>query len=344
MASIKDVSRLSGYSSATISRYLNSTGLVSKEAGRAIEKAIVVLGYEPNYIARSLSTQKTQVIGVLIPNLSLPFLAGFVDGVEAVASSLGYAIILYNSHGDVEAAKMHLKLMQVRQVDGIIAIPVSMDAAPFREAAASLPFITAIRRLDDLGVSAVYGDDYGGAYAEVAYLIQKGHRDIAFFNGDDRLSTGRLRWEGARQAMADHGLVPRESFVTVNEFTPDAAYRSALQVLGGQQRPTAAFAANQALCIGLLKAVRELGLSIPENLSVISFDGFEGSHAEYLIQPGITANFNPIHKVGEMAAALIVEEIAAFGESPRQRSKKKIRNICVEMEFRERNSVRTIPR
>jgi len=343
MASIKDLAKLSGFSVATVSRYINHSESVSKEAAKAINDAIQTLGYKPNYIARSLVIQKTNVLGILVPSLSLSFLSSYVEGLEKAATELGYTIILCNSQEDPSIEERSLHMLQTRQVDGIIAIPVGSDVSLFREIAEQTPLVLALRNIEGLDVSTIMNDDYTGAYRVVNYLIQKGHKDIAFINGPSHLSTGRLRWDGVTQAMKDAGISIKKDQVAFCPYTIGAAYEAAKEILSRGNHPTAFFTANQILCIGLMKALDEFGLSVPEDISIVSFDGFEDCFAEPLVKPGITANCNPVFNLGELAAELLVEEIKIF--SRKQQNKinySTTRHLSIKMDFIERDSVKDL--
>jgi LacI family transcriptional regulator len=343
MASIKDIANLSGFSIATVSRYLNGIGTVGEDAQKAIDEAIKKVGYQPNYIARSLVKQKTNVIGVIVPSLSLSFLASFVEGVEKTAARLGYAIFLCNCDEDVDTEAENLKLLQTRRVDGIIAIPVGAEPDVYSDVAAKIPLVLAVRKIEGADLSSIVVDDFDGAYKVVSYLVGKGHHEVAFINGPVTLSTGRLRWKGACQAMEDGGFEPDSDLVRFCPFTVHDGYEAAKDILRGNHKPTAFFAANQILCIGVMHALSEAGLKIPDDISLVSFDGFEGCYAEYLVKPGITSNFNPVFNIGEMAAELVAEEINIF----KKKEGSKInyfstRHLCIKMEFKERESVKEI--
>ena len=341
MASIKDLAELSGFSVATVSRYINQSGSVSKKAAKAINDAINQLGYKPNYIARSLVTQKTNVLGILVPSLSLSFLSSYVEGLEKTAAELGYTIILCNSHENAKIEERSLHLLRTRRVDGIIATPVGSDASLFKEVADQIPLVLALRKIDGIDVSTIMNDDYAGAYKVVDYLIKKGHRKIAFINGPKHLSTGRLRWDGATQSMQDAGLPINEDWIAFCPYTIGAAYEAAKKILSQKKRPTAFFTANQILCIGLMKALDEFGLSIPEDISIVSFDGFEDCFAEPLVKPGITANCNPVFNLGELAAELLIEEIK-IRKQQHKINYSTSRHLSIKMDFIERESVKDL--
>ena len=343
MASIKTIAKKSGFSIATVSRYLNGTGTVSEEASLAIESAIKEFGYEPNYIARSLVTQKTNVIGLLVPSLGLSFLASFVDGVEKAAAKKGYTIFLCNCYEDVSMELKYLKLLKERRVDGIISIPVGADVKVYRELATSIPLVIAVRPYNKTDISSIVNDDYNGTHTVVEYLIKNGHKKIAFINGPMSLSTGRIRWEAACDVLKENDVEMDMELVRENPYAVDAAYHSMMDIINSGKEFTAVFTANQMICIGVLKALREVGKSIPDDVSVVSYDGFEESYAESLVVPAITANYNPITKLGEMSAELMVEEIERFAKKQQNKpSYVSTKHICVKLEFREKESVKDI--
>ena len=343
MSSIKIIAEKSGFSIATVSRYINKKGIVREETGLKIERAIKEVGYTPNYIARSLVMQKTNVIGLLVPSLGLSFLASFVDGVEKAAAAKGYTIFLCNCYEDVSMELKYLKLLQDRRVDGIISIPVGADVKVYRELAARIPLVIAIRTYNKIDISSIVNDDYNGARTVVEYLVNKGHRKIAVINGPMSLSTGRRRWEAVCDVLEENGIEVDMKLVRENPYSVDAAYHSMMEILNSGEEFTAVFTANQMICIGVLKALGEVGKSIPQDVSLASFDGFEESYAESLVHPAITANYNPITKLGEMSAELIAEEIERFVKKEQNKlDYVSTKNICIKMEFREKDSVKDI--
>ena len=346
MVSIKTIAKQSGFSTTTISRYINKNGYVSQSTKTKIKKTIKDLNYKPSLIARSLVTKRSNILGLLIPHISNPFLSNFVEGVERAATERGYNIFLCHSHEDTTIEKVYLRLLTERRVDGIISIPVGTNRRLYREIAEIIPVVFAIRTFDDLSISSITGDDFIGSYNVVRYLIDKGHRRIGFINGKQSVSTGKLRWEGAKAALLSAGIDQESSLVRESNYTVDGGYESAITILENARPPSAFYAANHLSSIGALMAIKEKGYSIPQDISLIAFDGFDGTYAERLISPKISANIFPSRSIGEMAVYMVVDEIRSHERAKpgTQADPNSIvsKSIKVNMAFAERESVRSI--
>jgi DNA-binding LacI/PurR family transcriptional regulator len=344
MVSIKTIAEKSGFSTTTVSRYLNGKGYVSQTTKTKIQKTIKDLNYKPSLIARSLVTKKSNILGLLIPHISNPFLSNFVEGVERAATGRGYSIFLCHSHEDTGIEKVYLRLLTERRVDGIISIPVGTNRRLYGEIAKVIPVVFAIRTFDDINISSITGDDFIGSYNVVKYLIDRGHRRIGFINGMQSVSTGRLRWEGAMAALQAAGIDQDPSLVRESDYTVDGGYESTIAILESSRRPTAFFAANHLSSIGALMAIKEKGYSIPLDVSLIAFDGFDGTYAERLITPRISANIFPSRSIGEMAVNMVVDDIRSREEAKAGAQAGLImsKSIKINMAFAERDSVRSI--
>jgi DNA-binding LacI/PurR family transcriptional regulator len=344
MVSIKTIAEKSGFSTTTISRYLNENGYVSHTTRIKIQKTIKDLNYKPSLIARSLVTKKSNILGLLIPHISNPFLSNFVEGVERAATGRGYSIFLCHSHEDTEIEKVYLRLLTERRVDGIISIPVGTNRRLYREIAQIIPVVFAIRTFEDINISSITGDDFVGSYNIVKYLIDRGHRRIGFINGMQSVSTGKMRWEGAKAALLYAGIDQDPSLVRESDYTVDGGYESTVAILEGSRQPTAFYAANHLSSIGALMAIKEKGYRIPLDMSLIAFDGFDGTYAERLITPRISANIFPSRSIGEMAVNIVVEDIRsrADGKAGTRADPIMSKSIKINMAFAERESVKSI--
>lgn len=338
MVSIKDIAQVTGYSVATISRYLNNSGYVSQKAACSIEKAINDYHYKPNYIARNLVTQKSNTVGLLIPSINNPFLMDFVEGVEEESSKTGYNIFLCHSRDDAETESRYLKLLLERRVDGIILFPVSAKNPFYNEVSHSIPMLSVIRKIEGAGIASIILDDYNGGYRIAEYIIQKGHRKIAFINGTQNLSTGRERWRGTKAAADDYGLEIDDNLVVFVNFSIQNAYTETMRILKGS-RPTAVCAAGQLLSLGAMKAIKELGLCIPADISLIAFDGIDGTYYENFIEPKITANKNEYKEMGKIAFIMMIDEIE---EKKKKHENTKTKDVVISLNIEERDSVKVL--
>jgi len=345
MVSIKTIAEKSGFSTTTISRYINNNGYISKKAMEKIEKVINDLNYTPSLIARSLKTKTSNIIGLILPDISSPYLSNFVEGVESESIKKGYNIFLCHSHEDVKRENIFLRLLAERRVDGIISYPVvNANKILYKEVAENIPIVFTIRKLEELNLSSITVDDFSGSYDIVKYLIQKGHRRIGFINGIQKVSTGKQRWEGAKAALHEFDINQDFSIVKEADYTVEGGYRIAIEILKNKNIPTAIYAANNLSSIGALTAIKEKGLQVPQDISLIGFDGFEGSYAEKVIIPRISANVYPSRSIGEMAVQMVINEIRLRRKIYSEGSKDTLlnQNIKVKVFFEERDSVKSL--
>jgi LacI family transcriptional regulator len=338
MVSIKYIALKSGYSVATVSRFINNNGYISEKAAQAIERAIQEYDYKPNYIARNLVTKKTNIIGLIIPSLGNPFLIDYVQGVEKEASKHGYNIFLCHSQDKLETQNKYLKLLLERRVDGILLFPVLTSGKMLHEVSRSVPLLTVVRKIE--GISSITVDDYNGSYNIVEYLILHGHKRIAFVNGLQDFSTGVDRWRGAQDAAAKYNITINKEHISFTDYNIHFGYECTLKILQAAEKPTAVYAASHLLSLGAMKAINEMGYKIPDDISLVSFDVIDRTYDEYFIQPRITTNINHYNEMGTMAIKEILDQIV-------EKKNKKIehikpRNVVIALNLDERESVKSI--
>jgi len=267
MATIKSVARAAGVSVATVSAVANGTKYVSEQLARRVRHAIDVTGYQPHGIARSLKNGSTQILGLIVTDITNPFFTAVARSVEDAAHLAGYAVVLCNSDEDVEKERVYLQLMRLRRVDGLIWAPAG-DIGNYKEFGTHqrAPTILFDRQIDGMPMDAVVVDNVRATREAIEYLISLGHQRISLITGLPHLSTSRERLQGYREAMAAHGLEPVPELVVQGNFRSGSAHDAALTLLGTEPRPTAIFASNNLMGIGLLKAIRELGIRCPDEI------------------------------------------------------------------------------
>jgi len=252
----------------TVSRVINGHSNVNAELRSRVEQSIIALGYRPNFVARSLRRRKSQSIGVVIPDITNPFFAELVKGLESEARRRQYTIILGNSEEQVGAERLYLEIFIDRMVDGLILVPtVETRKVDIR---LKVPLVLVDRALP--GHSVVGSDHRLGARDAVAYLIGLGHRRIACIAGPEGLPVATQRYEGYRLALESHRLPRRRALVQVAAFDYDSGYSATLKLLERKNKPTAIFASSDQQAIGAIRAVSDLGLRVPQDVSVFGFD------------------------------------------------------------------------
>ncbi|WP_208640025.1 ribose operon transcriptional repressor RbsR [Lonsdalea britannica] len=300
MATMKDVARVAGVSTSTVSHVINGDRFVSEAVREKVLQAVKQLNYAPSALARSLKINQTRTIGMLLTASSNPFYAEVVRGVERSCYERGYSLILCNTEGDPERMSRSLETLLQKRVDGLLlmcsessalspdimrrypSLPtVMMDWAPFE------------------GCGGVIKDNslQGGEIA-TRYLITQGYRRIACITGPLDKTTAHNRLEGYRKAMDDAGL-PRPSFYEVSgDFEFASGYQAMQQLLRLELPPEAVFACNDAMAVGVYRALHQAGLSIPEDVAVMGYDDIE--LARYL-SPPLTTIQQPKDELGELA-------------------------------------------
>ncbi|HET7225740.1 MAG TPA: LacI family DNA-binding transcriptional regulator [Candidatus Eisenbacteria bacterium] len=299
------MAREAGVSIATISRVFNQSARVSEETRHRVRDTAARLGYWPNGAARSLITRRTHALGALLPELHGEFFSEVIRGMDLAARRHGFHLIVSSSHADAAELLAALRSMRGR-VDGLIAMtpdpgtPAAMDAF-----APGLPMVllnpgSPVRHADTLAIANVEG-----ARAMVRHLARLGHRRIAFVCGPAHNIDAAQRLRGYRQALRAAGLEPRE---TPGAFTEASGYEAAKELLRAAPRPDAIFAANDAMATGVLGALREAGVRVPDDVAVAGFDDIVS--AAWLDPPLTTVRVEP-SRLGDLAVERLLEAIAA---------------------------------
>jgi LacI family transcriptional regulator len=314
---LREVGRLAGVSAMTVSRVINGRAGVDAETQRKVEQAIEALDYVPNRIARGLLSQKTQTIGLIVPDVVNPFFGPVVRGAETTARRAGYRVLLCNSEGDLRLERAYIEDLVAHRVEGLLLAPASDETrhSIFPLLRGSFPVVLLDRSLPESDCDLVVSDSVSGARRLTEHLIAIGHRSIAHLTDADDTSTGRDRLQGYREALATAGIPARDELVFRTTVDQLGGYRAAQEVLALDPRPTAIFAVNNMTAIGAMKALRERGLSVPEDMALVCFDDVE--HLAVL-SPFLTVVDQPAETLGSLGAQLLLERIAGKA-GPRSR-------------------------
>ena len=305
MATIKDVAREAGVSVATVSRVLNDSALVSEATREAVRQVADRLNYWPNGAARSLITNRTHAIGALLPDLYGEFYSEVLRGMDLTARKTGLHLLVSSSHADTEEVVAALRTMRGR-IDGLIVMAPDVDArTAIQGTAVDFPLVLIdpggdLESRDTLSIANVEG-----ARAMVEHLIGLGHRRIAMITGPERNIDALQRLEGYRAALRAGGQW-RADLEVAGDFTEPSGYEAARRILQMAPRPSAVFAANDAMAIGALGALSDAGLRVPEDIAVTGFDDI--AMARYLNPPLTTVHVDAF-RLGERA----VERLLAIG-------------------------------
>jgi LacI family transcriptional regulator len=315
MPTLHDVARAAGVSIATVSATINGTAFVSSSLQERVRRAIAEVGYHPDAIARSLKTRTTKTLGLIISDISNPFFTALVRGLEDVANAHGYTLILCNTDERVEKEQAYLQLLRSRRVDGLIMAPVG-GARDYADLPAMItgPVVFIDRRVP-APADVVVVDNVRGAAEVTRYLLELGHRRIGVIAGLPRISTSEERLGGYRQALAEVGMQPDPGLLKVGYSRLEGGHEAALDLLALSVRPTAVFATNNLMAIGLMRAVAERGLRCPADISVACFDDFEWAS---VFHPRLTTVAQPTYEMGKRAAELVLARLAGDRMEGRQ--------------------------
>jgi LacI family transcriptional regulator, galactose operon repressor len=301
---IYDVARLAGVSTATVSRALNGTAQIAPATRRAIDAAVEQLGYRPNSIARSLVTKSTQTIALLLPDISNPFYADLVSGIQEYALANDHTMLLCTTEGDAEREEEYLQLLRAKQVDGALVdglvLPPDRIARFVRD---GFPIVCLDRDIDSSAIPLVQVDNRLGGRVATQHLILLGHRRIAHVTGAATLGISKERRAGYADALEKAGIEVDSAYITVGTFTEDGGYRAARLLLEVEPRPTAIFAANDLTAVGAINAIVERGLRVPDDVSVVGFDDVR--LAAYTAPP-LTTVKQPADRIARLATELLI--------------------------------------
>jgi len=312
-----DVAATAGVSVATVSAFFNDTAPVSTELRGRIEQAVNSIGYKRNAIARSLKMGTTKTIGLVIADITNPFFTDVTSVIQDMLHRSGYAVMLCCTDEDMAMQDEHISLLLDRMVDGLIIAPAGDDHALEKILArASIPTVLIDRICGGIDADAVVLDNQRAVQDAINYMISLGHRRIGYISGSLETSTGMGRLAGYKAALEKADLPIRDDLIRFGNFRERDGYNAAMQLLVQPERPTALFSANNLMVIGVMKAIRDMGLRCPDDISVSSFDDFPWAD---VFQPNLTTIAQPVQAIGEQAAQLILERIARRNDHPPRR-------------------------
>jgi LacI family transcriptional regulator len=317
MASIKDVALKAQVSTTTVSHVVNRTRFVSDKVRDQVEAAIRELGYVPSAVARSLKSNTTKTIGMLIPNCSNPYFAEIVRSVEDHCFGAGYTLILCNTDDDPHRQGVYLQVLSEKRIDGMIIISTGDDEGLLR-LLQGLPIPTVLldREIDEVHCDLVETAHLQGGLMATQHLIGLGHRRIACLSGPADLTPSAQRIEGWRTALAQSGLMAQaQDLLWHSDFTSQGGFTAMQSILASPHPPTAVFVCNDLMCIGALSAAHEAGVLVPQDMSLIGFDDIELAR---FASPALTTISQPKHRIGVAAVDMLLERIQGGRVQARQ--------------------------
>jgi LacI family transcriptional regulator len=308
---IKDIARVANVSHTTVARALNNKSRIRKETKERILSIARGLNYQPNFIARSLVMKRTKTLGLVITTIVNPFYTELAHGIERTAIGLGYNIILCCTHSDLSVEKQYIDMLKSKGVDGIIFTSAHIEDPNIGGLAEEgFPIVLVNRRtyhpvvkekVDYVGV-----DNIRGGFLAVEHLIKLGHKRIGVIGGSSESSVGFERLEGGKKALEAYGLEQMENYFLEGDFLKDSGYQGGKRFLKMAEPPTAIFATNDYMALGVYQAILEEGLKIPEEVALIGFNDIEFAAIRGI---ELTTIGQKKYEMGALSVKTLVEKI-----------------------------------
>jgi LacI family transcriptional regulator len=312
MATIKQVANHAAVSVATVSRVINKTGYVSEDLQQRVYQAMETLNYKPSALAQSLRNQRTQVVGVLIPQLDQPFFSALTFSIEQALFDRDYRTLICSSGESHLKEDTYIDMLLRQRVDGVIFAPMGQSSDNIRHLLErKIPVVIVDRDLPEIkGVNRVLTDNYQGGYDGMRHLLELGHRQIGIIGAPFYSEAMIQRIRGTQQALIDFGITPNPDLLitdTLQQF--EMGYAAGRALLGKSSPPTAIFALTDVIAVGVTHIAAMLGLRLPEDLSIVGFDNIPLAS---FVMPELTTVAQPIYQMGEMATQLLLKQMQNF--------------------------------
>jgi len=310
---MNDVAAVAEVSIFTVSAVVNGTATVSDELRRRVLAAIEETGYKRNALARSLKTGETRTIGLTVGDITNPFYTEVVSVIQQVLHRSGYAVMLCCNDRDVHLQAEQIELLKDRMVDGLIIAPTGDDET-LRGILADteIPVVLIDRIMEGVDCDSVVLDNRAAVMDATRYLVGLGHRRIGFISGKLDSFTGRERLAGYFAALDEAGIAREDGLAQLGNYREESAYSAAIHLLSGRNPPTAIFSSNNLMVIGVMRALRDLGLRCPEDVSVTGIDDFPWAD---VFHPQLTTVAQPVRTIGEQSANLLLQRLSADAEA-----------------------------
>ncbi|PKH19154.1 DNA-binding transcriptional regulator CytR [Enterobacterales bacterium CwR94] len=306
-ATMKDVAERAGVSTATVSRALTNPEKVSVTTRRKVEQAVIDVGYTAQGAARTARRYDSKTILVIVPDICDPFFSEMIRGVEVTAAQEGYLVLIGDCAHQNQQEKSFLNLMLTRQIDGMVLLGSNVPFDTQHDDQRNLPpMVMANEFAPELGLPTVHIDNLTAAFEAVSHLQQKGHRRIACIAGPDHMPLCHYRLQGYIQALRRSGIPVDPTYIVRGDFTFEAGTQALAQLMTLEEPPQAIFCHSDILALGAMKQAKELGLRIPEDLSLIGFDDIELSRYS---DPPLTTIAQPRFEIGCEAMLLLLEQL-----------------------------------
>jgi len=307
MPTVHDVAKRARVAPITVSRVINNSGYISESTRKRVEAAIKEIGYVPNTLARGLRSKRTNTLALVVTDITNPYFTLMARGVEDVAGDSNYTVIYCNTDESEAKEEKYANILAQRQVDGVLLVPAGGNDKTLKFLETNgINVVVLDRRVSGMKTDFVCSDSKDGSNRLIKLLIGLGHQRIAIITGPKKVSTAVDRVTGYKQALTEAGLIENE-LVYYGSFNQQSGYELTKQAMTQSPKPTAIFGANNFIMLGIIKALRELQLNVPEDVSVVGFDDFPES---MLVRPFFTTATQPAYEMGRLAAELLLKRIS----------------------------------
>ncbi|QGQ45017.1 LacI family DNA-binding transcriptional regulator [Metabacillus sediminilitoris] len=306
MVKMSDVAKLANVSTATVSRVLRNPETVKENTRKKVLNVIEQLNYQPNILARHFRRNETNTILVMVPNILNTVFTGIIEGIESEAARNGYRVLLGNTNKSVENEYGLIDLLKQKQTDGMILFSARMDPKTLVNLSEEYPIVLTTAYIDGLKVPTVSIDNISSSRNAVAHLIKLGHTRIAHISGPLEFNGSRDRYKGYQQALLQNDLEIDSMLVQEGDFTLESGYNLMLKFIAMEHPPTAVFTGNDEMAMGVIKAAKDHGLKVPEDLAVVGFDNISFSA---IFEPALTTIAQPLFKMGQVSMQLLLQQI-----------------------------------
>jgi len=304
---LQDIAKKAGVTTTTISRALNNKPDVSPKTKDRILRIAKNLGYTPNLLAKSLRSQKSKTIGVVLADISNPFFAAVAKGIEDAAHKRSYSIILCNTDEEYEKEEEVLQVLVEKRVDGLLITPVQKEYKDIlRIKERRIPLVLIARHFDTIETNSVVSDDVLGGFLATEYLIKKGHKRILYISGPLHISSALERLKGYKRALKEYKIPLKEKLVRGYTAKMGKAYTLMRRILKEKLDFTAIFTFSDFLALGVMKAIREEKLKIPDDVAVVGYDDIEFAS---VLEIPLTTVHMPKYRLGMEGTNMLIDEI-----------------------------------
>lgn len=308
MATIKDVAKLAGVSTTTVSHVINETRHVAAETKQVVLKAIEELHYSPSAVARSLKVNTTKSIGMIVTTSEAPYFAEIIHAVEEQCYRQGYSLFLCNTQNNPEKIKNHVDMLAKKRVDGILVMcsEYKDDSLDLLKGFSDIPMVVMDWGPLNPNTDRILDNSFEGGYLAGKYLVENGHKEIGYLSAELSKTTARKRYEGFLKALHEAGFEMNPDWLLEGSFEPEDGYECMNRLLAQPNHPTAVFCCNDIMAFGAISAITEKGLRVPDDISII---GYDNVHISRFCAPPLTTIHQSKARLGEQALKLLFDRI-----------------------------------